>query len=186
MGRYLDIAKTVIGESDAHRGYEKNELSELSPPAGVVGGVPVSWDRGVAALLKMDAPLAYPHERWGALRRDAYSFLRTWGAQAHRLGWISADLFAVHCRAPWARVDSMGLIPLLHGRKIMALSSDQAAIKTGSGRTLYYRKPLPYPTECCMVWELSHDRAAHPEATDGCTAVHGRCAVSQYEGWSKD
>ncbi len=164
MGRYLDIAKAAISDSDGYRGCERSEISEKSPAAGVVGGVPVSWDRGVAALFKMDAPLAYPDERWGTLRRDAYSFLRTWGAQAYRLAWISADLFAVHCRAPWARVDSMGLIPLLHGRKVVALVEDQAAIKMGSGSTLYYRKPLPYPTECCMVWELSHDRAAHPEA----------------------
>ena len=157
MGRYLDIAKAATGESDAHRGHERNELNEVWPPVGAVDDVPVSWDRGVAAIFKMDAPLAYPNERWWALRRDAYSFLRTWGAQAYRLGWISADLFAVHCRAPWARVDSMGLIPLLHGRKIVALAEDQATIKTGSGRTLYYRKPLPYPTEYCMVCELSHD-----------------------------
>lgn len=98
---------------------------------------------------------AWKPEQWRVLQEDAHSFLRTWGAQAHRLGWMELDLFAVHRTHPWARLDCMRLIPLLGGRSIAAMTENEAAIKTATGGTLTYRrKKPPYPGECCLIWEL--------------------------------
>ena len=166
MGRYLDIAKAVADDLDGYGGYELNELNEKSPPntkqrseapalAGIMSDIPPFWEQGVAVLFEVGTPEAYPDEQWEVLRRDAYSFLRTWGAQAHRLGWMEIDLFAVHRTQPWQRLDSMGLIPLLGGRSIVAMTENKAAIKTATGGTLtYYRRRPPYPGEVCLVWDL--------------------------------
>ncbi len=166
MGRYLDIAKAVADDLDGYRGNELNELNEESPLSTKQGSeaparaesasdIPFSWEQGVAALFEVGTPGAYPDERWEVLRRDAYSFLRTWGAQAHRLGWTVSDLFVVHRTHPWARLDSMGLVPLLGGRPIVAMTENEAAIKTASDGTLtYHRKKPPYPGEICFVWDL--------------------------------
>ncbi len=121
----------------------------------ILGGVPGAWGQGVADLLAMPPHPAWEPEQWEVLHRDAYSFLHTWAAQVHRLGWTELDLFAVHRTHPWARLDSMGLVPLLGGRSIAAMTGTEAAIKTATGGTLtFYRRKPPYPGEVCLVWDL--------------------------------
>ncbi len=66
---------------------------------------------------------------------------REWAGQAHRLGWEVADLFGVHPTKPTVRFDCMGLVPLLRGRAVVALTDDSAAIKTASGGSLTFRRP---------------------------------------------
>ena len=118
-------------------------------------GVPSEWAKGVCRLLTIPAHAAWPTDSWPVTQDDAYRFFRTWGAQAHRLGWTELDLFGVHRHAPWARLDGMGLVPLLQGREVVVLAEDKAAIKTATGGTLTYRrKKPPYPGECCLIWEL--------------------------------
>ncbi len=75
-------------------------------------------------------------------------------AQAHRLDWDGLDLFGAHPTAPVARMDAMGLVPLLSGRPVVALSTDEAAIRTPSGGTLTYRRHRPPPAGRCLVWDL--------------------------------
>ena len=90
------------------------------------------------------------------LRKDAYRFLSDWAAQAHRLGWTDFDVFGVHRHRPPVRFDCMGLVPLLRGRTVAALSKDRATIKTAKDQTLTYRRKIgPRPTETCLIWELS-------------------------------
>ena len=124
-------------------------------PLPSLDGVPEVWTEGVVRLLAMPPHSTWEPERWRVLQDDVYGFLLTWGAQAHLLGWMELDLFAVHRTHPWARLDSMGLVPLLGGRSIVAMTETEAAIKTGSGGTLtYYRRKPPYPSEVCLIWEL--------------------------------
>ena len=130
------------------------DKTDRSPLLGL-DGVPGAWGQGVADLLIMPPHPAWKPEHWRVLQDDAYSFLRTWGAQAHLLGWTAPNLFAAHRTHPWARVDSMGLVPLLGGRSIAAMTESEAAIKTASGGTLtFYRRKPPYPGEVCLVWDL--------------------------------
>ena len=119
-------------------------------------GVPETWEQGVADMLAMAPPTSYPAEEWAVLREDAYRFLSVWAAQARALGWTACDLFGIHRTHPWARLDCAGLIPLLRGREVSALSESQAVIKTGEGRALAYRrKSGPRPDGACLLWELS-------------------------------
>ena len=69
---------------------------------------------------------------------DAESFLGRWGDTAHQLGWTAVDLFGVHPVAPAARFDIMGLLPLLQGGAVIALTEDAATIRRQSGATLTY------------------------------------------------
>ena len=74
-----------------------------------------------------------------------------------RTGWDGRpDVFGVHHTHPWARLDCAGLVPLLRGRGVVALSEDQASIKTVEDRVLTYcRKNGPRPDGVCLLWELS-------------------------------
>jgi hypothetical protein len=76
--------------------------------------------------------------------RDAETFLVKWGEQAHALGWTARELFGLHPvpgrPAPTfrrlSRYDSTGLIWLLHGRPVVALTANEAAIRGHSGATV--------------------------------------------------
>ncbi len=171
MGRYLDMAKALKGHSSHGLGYEINELNEKSPQGETWGaaaastkivllhcppGVPEAWVRGVADLLAMARPASCPPERWKALREDSYAFLRDHAARAHDLRWTALDLFGVHPVKPWERLDVMGLVPLLQGRRITALSESRAEFRDhGGGELTYRRARRASPTEVCLVWELA-------------------------------
>jgi hypothetical protein len=64
--------------------------------------------------------------RWKQALNDAPAFLSEWGTQAEAHGWTAEDLFGLDESAPLARYDRMGLIWLLKGRKVVALSEDAA------------------------------------------------------------
>lgn len=52
----------------------------------------------------------------------------------------------------------MGLLLLLHGRELAALTADEAVIRTRTGaRQTYRRRPHDplHRAERCLVWELS-------------------------------
>ena len=106
----------------------------------------------------MPPPRTYPEHAWRQLIVDAKRFLDGWAAQAHRLGWLDWDIFGCHRRAPWGRIQAMGLVLLLRGDEIAALTETEAAIRTSTGaKQTYYRQlrdPL-HPAERCLVWELS-------------------------------
>jgi hypothetical protein len=161
----------------AGKGYEINELNEKSPPRQhyeinekrsaavcppggravllqVPDGVPPDWVRGVADLLTTSTHPHWPEPKWKALQEDALAFLRDWAAQAHALGWEALDLFGVHAEAPHARLDGVGLVPLLSGRPVVALTEDSAAIKANSGGTLTFRRQRAWPLGRCLIWEL--------------------------------
>jgi len=117
-------------------------------------GVPETWTQGVADLLAMACPASCPAERWQTLREDAYTFLRDWAARAHNLAWTEYDLFGVHPEKPWVRFDCMGLMPLLDGGRVTALSDTEAVIEKPSGTRLTFHKRGRVPDETCLVWSL--------------------------------
>jgi hypothetical protein len=86
---------------------------------------------------------------WQHAVEDGRRFLPRWGKQAEALGWTPDDLFSLaeppartHPRyRRLSRLDCTGLIWLLHGRPVVALTADTAAIGTRSGGTLtFYRQ----------------------------------------------
>jgi hypothetical protein len=119
---------------------------------------PIDWISGVARLPDMVPPRAYPPHAWQQLSADAERFLREWARQAAAFGWPAWELFGCHRRAPWARIDGMGLVLLLHGDPLAALTASEAVIRRASGAHQTWRRkqhdPLTAP-ERCLVWELA-------------------------------
>jgi hypothetical protein len=88
---------------------------------------------------------------WLRAIKDGRRFVTQWGDQAEVLGWTTADLFGLHTPpekpAPsyrrLARYDQAGLIWLLHGRPVIALTATEAVIRAASGATVTYRRYKP-------------------------------------------
>ena len=182
MGRYVELARRTIetlhghvqlpdaseGSSNQHSPYEINERNEKSlfATSGRAAlqrhamTVP-AWADGVARLAAMPPPRTYPEHAWRQLIVDAERFLDDWAAQAHRLGWPDWEIFGAHRRAPWGRIQGMGLVLLLRGVEIAAMTATAAAIRTRTGARQTFRRqprdPLD-PAERCLVWELDDER----------------------------
>jgi hypothetical protein len=120
--------------------------------------VVADWVAGVVRLTAMPPPRTYPEHAWQQLIVDAERFLDGWAQQAVALGWADWEVFGCHRRAPWGRIQGMGLVLLLHGRELAALTAAEAVIRTRTGaRQAYRRKPCDplHRAERCLVWELS-------------------------------
>jgi hypothetical protein len=119
--------------------------------------VVADWVDGVARLRAMPAPPNYPQHAWTQLVIDAERFLDRWGTQAARLGWEHWELFGCCGHAPWGRIQGMGLVLLLRGDEIAALTATEAVIRTRTGaRQTYRRRPHDplHPAERCLLWDL--------------------------------
>ena len=113
------------------------------------------WNAGVSRLRTMARPRVRP-DRWRQAIVDAGRFLDQWGAQAAALGWATLDVFGAHPTHPIERLDCAGLVILLHGDELAALTADTARIRTSSGALLtYYRRPRP---GAVPLWELRPPR----------------------------
>jgi hypothetical protein len=116
-----------------------------------------AWADGVARLRAMPPPPNYPQHAWQQLIVDAEEFLDGWAQQAAALGWPDWALFGCCRDSPWGRVQGMGLVLLLHGRELAALTHSEAAIRTPTGAHQTYRRrpfdPL-HPAQRCLVWQL--------------------------------
>jgi hypothetical protein len=178
MGRYVELARRTIetlhagsellpvssSSSNQHCPYERNErnersLSLTSAPKALQGnGMALEdWAVGVSRLKTMPAPHTYPAPAWQQLIVDAEQFLVDWAEQAVALGWPDWAVFGCHRRAPWGRIAGMGLVLLIRGDELAALTSTEAAIRTRTGaRQIYRRRPHDPldPAERCLLWEL--------------------------------
>jgi hypothetical protein len=101
---------------------------------------PAGWHAISEELKQMPAPDWAGVHRWFDMIKDADAFLSSWGPTAHDLGWAALDLFGVHPVAPGCRYDLMGLVLLLGGGTVFALTDQTAAFRRWSGSTLTYRR----------------------------------------------
>jgi hypothetical protein len=124
----------------------------------LTSAIPAEWTKGVALLPTMAPPRGYPAHAWQQLVVDAERFLDDWAPQAAALGWPGWELLGCHRRAPWGRIQGMGLVLLLHGDPLAALTASEAVIRRPSGAHQTRRRkavdPLP-AAERCLVWELA-------------------------------
>jgi hypothetical protein len=87
-------------------------------------------------------------DRWQRCIADARRFLRSWGSQAEALGWTAKDLFGLHeppthphpSYSRLSRYDETGLLWLLQGRAVVALTTTTAAVESFGGPPVKYRK----------------------------------------------
>jgi hypothetical protein len=87
-------------------------------------------------------------EFWHQTADDARRFLSRWGEEAEALGWTARDLFGLPAVPDephpsyrrLSRYDQTGLIWLLRGRTVVALTESTAAVESATGMVTVYRK----------------------------------------------
>jgi hypothetical protein len=118
------------------------------------GGAPWAWAEGFARLDRARPPDDVPQRRWLQFIDDCGAFLDGgWRAKAEALGWSEGDLFGCDRHKPFVRVDRLGLLWLLNGRRIGALTADSATIATSNGGRLTYRR-VPNGPGRVLAWSL--------------------------------
>jgi hypothetical protein len=102
----------------------------------------------VLAALERRCPDFVPLDRWRRALIDGRRFLSQWGEQAEALGWTAIDVFGLHeppaephpSYRRLSRYDCTGLVWLLDGRSVVALTAESATIRTLTGTLLTYRR----------------------------------------------
>jgi hypothetical protein len=109
-------------------------------PRGTFESVPSAWVEVCTRLRSMEMPDAFTPVRWQHVMDDTETFLRQWGSAAAQLGWSARDLFGVHPAAPACRYDAMGLLIVLQGSVVVALTDTTATMRAPSGAILTFRR----------------------------------------------
>jgi hypothetical protein len=151
-------APTIAEMHDGDTGGNTSLLAADLHRATASPVAPADWSSGVAQLATIAPPRTYPAHAWQQLIVDAERFLAEWAQQAAALGWPAWELFGCHRRAPWGRIDGMGLVLLLHGDPLAALTASEAVIRRTSGAHQTWRRKAADPlhhAERCLVWELA-------------------------------
>jgi hypothetical protein len=119
------------------------------------GSIPLQWSEGFARLDPDRPPGDVPPMRWRRFVDDVGRFLDgPFCAVAISLGWGPFDLFGCDRDRPFARIDQAGLLWLLDGHRLVALSENTATIETRtSARQTYRRKPSERGR--ALAWELA-------------------------------
>ena len=148
MGRYLDI---LFERAD---GCDISDISDKSPTYARINRSVLNpectfgrFGRTLGAL-EGRCPEQVDTGNWQQAVADARLFIARWGKQAERLGWTATDLFGLFPVLPnphptfrrLSRYDATGLIWLLRGRPVVALTAESAAIESRTGAITVYRK----------------------------------------------
>jgi len=155
MGKYLDI----LARAEA---YDKNDRNDKSPPlsgpvvhesAPLIPFGRLSRFGRILSALEARGPDLVPIDRWQLAVQDGRHFLAQWGEQAEALGWTIKDLFGLvtvpeHAKPSFnrmSRYDETGLVWLLDGRRVVALTEGTAAIQNPATAsvTMYRRHNKP-------------------------------------------
>ena len=150
MGKYLDILKRA-------EACDISDISDKSPPSSV----PIDHEAAdrtpfgrlnrfcrTLSALEARCPDLVPVNRWQLAVDDGRAFLARWADQAEALGWTARDLFGLQelpakphpSYSRLSRYDETGLIWLLQGREVVALTEATAAIQSAAGAITVYRK----------------------------------------------
>jgi hypothetical protein len=138
MGRYLDLIR---------RAEKKRPASSETVERASRGTVGQPYAPTLDAL-RSRRPDYVPHPRWERAVADSARFISLWGEQALALEWSPRDLWGLHkppdnpppSYSRLSRYDQTGLLWLLEGRNVTALSSETAVIKSATGAVTRYRK----------------------------------------------
>jgi len=152
MSRHLD---KLLRKSNC--GYDQNDNNDQGQTSGWSGGRDNNrkdtfcrFGRFGRTYRSLEArcPAHVEAADWQQAVEDGRRFLAQWGERADVLGWTARDLFGLAAvpDKPAAnyrrlsRYDETGLIWLLRGRPVVALTTDTAAIQSPSGNVTVYRK----------------------------------------------
>jgi hypothetical protein len=117
--------------------------------------------------LQSKCPELVEPDRWQQAIRDADNFLATWGAKAQAFGWTARELFGLHPvpdrpagnYSRLSRLDATGLIWLLRGRPVIALTAAEAVMRCHSGATLRYCRRKEPVAKAAEIDEATLDAA---------------------------
>jgi hypothetical protein len=153
MGKYLDIFR---GAEQSPVGYDKNDVNDRTYTRACTGAAVHNPQYDFGRICRFGRSLNELERRcpdrvdigdWQQAVEDARRFLARWGEQAEALGWTAGELFGLQ-RVPegpaanyrrLSRYDETGLIWLLRGRPVVALTETTAAIQ-GATAAVTYRK----------------------------------------------
>lgn len=121
------------------------------------GAIPRAWAEEFARLHPDRPPGDVPLRRWQRFVDDVGLFLDSpFCAVAAALGWGPHDLFGCDRDRPFARIDQAGLLWLLNGAKLVALSENTATVETPiCARQTWRRKAAAVGQ--VLAWELAGD-----------------------------
>jgi hypothetical protein len=162
--RYLDVLDRVAGahanaksaksaksgprtNPEAAQNSQDSQHSHAQGPASKRGSEQNPYGSTIAAL-EARCPDLVPVGRWQVAVEDGRRFLARWGEQADALGWTARDLFGLHkppekphpSYSRLSRYDEIGLVWLLRGRPVVALTEATAAIQNPTGAITIYRR----------------------------------------------
>jgi hypothetical protein len=142
-----ELSRKISAVTPSHQdsGNQIRQETNNAPP--YPGGLGTTYCRGLATLRER-CPEVVEEHRWCEAIADADSFLARWAEQAEALGWTARNLFGLPPvpgkPAPnyqlLSRYDETGLIWLLGGRPVVALTVHSASIQHASGAITVYRK----------------------------------------------
>jgi hypothetical protein len=150
--KYLATFRRAVREAE---GCEKSELSEKRVGLNSLNSLNSHFRASgkpfgrVFEALEAHCPDHIETGRWQQAIEDGRRFLAKWGEQAEALGWTAKDLFGLltvpeHAKPSFnrlSRYDETGLIWLLGGRRVVAMTEGTAAIQnSASGSVTIYRR----------------------------------------------
>jgi hypothetical protein len=117
---------------------------------------PRAWADGLARLNPAYPAAGISPQRWLCFVDDCGHFLEAgWADRASALGWTPLQLFGADRERPLVRLDHAGLLWLVHGGRVSALSADTAIIETPSGNHLTYRRVAADASSVVLPWEFA-------------------------------
>jgi hypothetical protein len=137
----------LASELASRQYFEAVSLSRSPKGRDTKTAIPEPFAITIAAL-EQRCPDYIDTTDWQKAIEDGRRFIGRWGEQTASLGWTARDLFGLP-RIPekpapnyrrLSRYDETGLIWLLRGRPVVALSDDTAAIEQPTGAITIYRK----------------------------------------------
>jgi hypothetical protein len=149
---------TVVGRDDRDHvatvhGRETFASAAAMIPAGDTAptefdSTPFTPFASALAALRAQCPTYVPEDRWRQAITDATAFATEWGGEAQTFGWTAAEVFGLHPvqKQPaancdrLARLDDIGVVWLLRGRPVVALTATEASYQCPSGAILTYRR----------------------------------------------
>jgi hypothetical protein len=155
VGKYLDIlnrADVRSAPSDisdqSDRSYSRWDQDTNFGRFCRFGRAPQPYCHAAIEALQRRCPAYVEPEFWHQTADDARRFLSRWGEEAEALGWTARDLFGLPAVPDephpsyrrLSRYDQTGLIWLLRGRTVVALTESTAAVESATGMVTVYRK----------------------------------------------
>ena len=116
------------------------EFEERSAIVQYGAGVPRDWAGGFARLDRAVPPKGFSPARCQRVIDDGGRFIDRWASQAAALGWDTVAVFGVDPAAPGWRLDNAGLVVLIDGADVTAITDRTAMLRLRTGSVQVYHR----------------------------------------------